>query len=363
VRGRRCRPPGLGGLAKGDASEPCDLPAHGPPRYAAYLCASRSSPAAICGAPRPLCPRGFRAGHQLPTSACGAAEGAAPGIQFATSSGGLVWVWTQRARLNAQAALTAISDRSRVDATRRDPGLPNAQLALNSATSAVSMVRIVSIACVRLLPCRSIAARIFSTSCPAASTSSASRCKSAVSVRNAAMIDSMSAEAIFSGKLVITDRCCWRLNSKTPLWPAPRPADCRWRAGTCHQHGKTGKAGADGRFPHTTNLRGFPPGLFSAALFYEGAPLCLGDRGNPLGHTKRVTAAVTSFLVGRWSALVGVGRRSYPTFLAGASLCAPSDPRPAPSPRKYVLLACPTLRSIVRTERCDLICPDLPKVL
>ena len=168
MRGRRCRPPGLGGLAKGDASEPCDLPAHGPPRYAAYLCASRSSPAAICGAPRPLCPRGFRAGHQLPTSACGAAEGAAPGIQFATSSGGLVWVWTQRARLNAQAALTAISDRSRVDATRRDPGLPNAQLALNSATSAVSMVRIVSIACVRRLACRSIAARIFSTKIAAA---------------------------------------------------------------------------------------------------------------------------------------------------------------------------------------------------
>jgi hypothetical protein len=40
---------------------------------------------------------------------------------------------------------------------------------------------------------------------------------------------------------------------------------------------------------------GFPPGVFSAALFYEGAPLCPGDHGNPLGHTKRVTAAVTSF--------------------------------------------------------------------
>jgi hypothetical protein len=32
--------------------------------------------------------------------------------------------------------------------------------------------------------------------------------------------------------------------------------DCRLRAGTCHQHGK---AGADDRLSHTTNLRGFPP--------------------------------------------------------------------------------------------------------
>jgi hypothetical protein len=40
---------------------------------------------------------------------------------------------------------------------------------------------------------------------------------------------------------------------------ARRPANCRLRAGTCHQHGKTGKAGADDRFSHTTNLRGFPP--------------------------------------------------------------------------------------------------------
>src|SRR5271166_436661 len=62
-------------------------------------------------------------------------------------------------------------------------------------------------------------ARIFSTSCPAASTSSASRLKSAASVRNAAMIESMSAEAIFSGKLVI-DRsalCCC-LNSRSVSW-------------------------------------------------------------------------------------------------------------------------------------------------
>jgi hypothetical protein len=72
-------------------------------------------------------------------------------------------------------------------------------------------------------------------------------------------------------------------------------------------------------FPIPRNLRGFPPGLFSAALFYEGAPLCPGDRGNPLGHTKRVTAAVTSFLVGRWSALVGVGRRSF--FLSCVISC------------------------------------------
>ena len=55
--------------------------------------------------------------------------------------------------------------------------MPNSRL--NSATSTVSMVRIVSIACVRRLACRSIAARIFSTSCPAASTSLASVSKSA----------------------------------------------------------------------------------------------------------------------------------------------------------------------------------------
>ena len=55
--------------------------------------------------------------------------------------------------------------------------MPNSRL--SSATSAVSMVRIVSIACVRRLACRSMAARIFSTSCPAASTSLASVSKSA----------------------------------------------------------------------------------------------------------------------------------------------------------------------------------------
>ena len=58
---------------------------------------------------------------------------------------------------------------------------------------------------------------------PAASTSSASRLKSAASVRNAAMIESMSAEAIFSGKLVI-DRsalCCC-LNSLSVLWRLKR---------------------------------------------------------------------------------------------------------------------------------------------
>jgi hypothetical protein len=64
------------------------------------------------------------------------------------------------------------------------------------------------------LDCR----RIFSTSCPAALTSSASRCKSAASVRNAAMIDSVSAEAIFSGKLVITGRSL--LASQFTLSPA-----------------------------------------------------------------------------------------------------------------------------------------------
>jgi hypothetical protein len=85
--------------------------------------------------------------------------------------------------------------------------LPNAQLAFELLHLGGERGTDRLIACVRLLPCRSIAARIFSTSCPAALTSSASRCKSAASVRNAAMIDSMSAEAIFSGKLVITGRC------------------------------------------------------------------------------------------------------------------------------------------------------------
>src|ERR1700738_1279714 len=80
--------------------------------------------------------------------------------------------------------------------------MPNCRL--NSVTPAVSVVLIVSIACVRLLAYRSMIARISSTSCPAASTSSASRSKSAASMRNAAMIDSMSAEAIFSGKLGIS---------------------------------------------------------------------------------------------------------------------------------------------------------------
>jgi hypothetical protein len=57
--------------------------------------------------------------------------------------------------------------RSRLKAMGRYP-MTNSRL--KSATSAVSMARIVSIACVRLLPRCLIAARIFSTSCPAAST-------------------------------------------------------------------------------------------------------------------------------------------------------------------------------------------------
>ena len=68
------------------------------------------------------------------------------------------------------------------------------------------------------------------------------------------------------------------------MLPSAPTRDCRWRAGTCHQHGKTGKAGADGQFPIPRICTASRLGVFSAALFCEGAPLCPGDHSNPLGH-------------------------------------------------------------------------------
>jgi hypothetical protein len=79
-----------------------------------------------------------------------------------------------------------------------------------------------------------MAARIFSTSCPAASTSLASVSKSAASVRNAVMIDSMSC----SGKLVITGRCL--LAFQFTLGPQCKRPDTPLtpRAGTLPRHAR-----------------------------------------------------------------------------------------------------------------------------
>jgi hypothetical protein len=74
--------------------------------------------------------------------------------------------------------------------------------------------------------------------CPAASTSLASVSKSAASVRNAAMIDFMSAEAICSGKLVITGRCL--LAFQFTLGPQCKRPDTPLtpRAGTLPRHAR-----------------------------------------------------------------------------------------------------------------------------